>query len=89
MPSMLPHAKFWRSERDAETLPKPTTIVPFAGRIGANQEFSVDKDNCTQIELLQKFPDAAPWIPLRDALSFRHLLEVELWKAAIVEAIGW
>ncbi|KAJ5295570.1 hypothetical protein N7508_010391 [Penicillium antarcticum] len=86
---MLPHAKFWRSERDAVALPSPTNIVPFAGRIGANQEFSVDaKNNCTQIELLQKFPDAAPWIPLRDALSLRHILQPELWKAATIEAVG-
>lgn len=86
--TMLPHAKFWRSGHDAEELPSPTTVVPFAGRIGANQEFAMDKDNCTQIELLQKFPDAAPWIPLKDALSLRHILQVELWKAAGVEAIG-
>ncbi|KAJ5693989.1 hypothetical protein N7536_004401 [Penicillium majusculum] len=85
---MLQHAKFWRSGHDAEELPSPTTVVPFAGRIGANQEFAMDKNNCTQIELLQKFPDAAPWIPLKDALSLRHILQVELWKAAGVEAIG-
>ncbi|KAJ5535038.1 hypothetical protein N7527_001292 [Penicillium freii] len=85
---MLPHAKFWRSGHDAEELPSPTTVVPFAGRIGANQEFAVDKNNCTQAELLQKFPDAAPWIPLKDALSLRHILQAELWKAAGVEAIG-
>ncbi|KAJ6094495.1 hypothetical protein N7467_002008 [Penicillium canescens] len=88
MSSMLPHAKFWRSEGDAVVLPSPTTIVPFAGRIGANQEFSVDKTNCTQIELLKKFPDAAPWISLRDALSLRHILQRELWKAATIEAVG-
>ncbi|CAG8094754.1 unnamed protein product [Penicillium olsonii] len=85
---MLPHAKFWKSEGDRKVLPAPTTIVPFAGRIGANQEFSLDKNNCTQIELLQKFPDAAPWIPLRDALSLRHFLQPELWKAATIEAVG-
>ncbi|CAI7565957.1 unnamed protein product [Penicillium discolor] len=85
---MLQHAKFWRSGHDAEELPSPTTVVPFAGRIGANQEFAMDKNNCTQIELLQKFPDAAPWIPLKDALSLRHILQVELWKAAGIEAIG-
>ena len=88
MSSMLPHAKFWRREGDSVVLPSPTTIVPFAGRIGANQEFSVDKNNCTQIELLKKFPDAAPWISLRDALSLRHILQPELWKAATIEAVG-
>ncbi|CAG7942800.1 unnamed protein product [Penicillium salamii] len=85
---MLPHAKFWKSESDRKVLPAPTTIVPFAGRIGANQEFSLDKTNCAQVEILQKFPDAAPWIPLRDALSLQHFLQPELWKAATIEAVG-
>ncbi|KAE8413517.1 aquaporin-like protein [Aspergillus pseudocaelatus] len=79
-------ASFWRGNRT--TLPEPTKIVPFAGRIGANQEFSVDKHSCAQKELLQEFPDAAPWIPLRDALSLRNILQRELWKGAVVEAIG-
>ncbi|KAL2830523.1 aquaporin-like protein [Aspergillus cavernicola] len=86
MRSLLPHATFWRSDRSR--LPAPSDVVPFAGRIGANQEFSLDKGNCTQIELLQSFPDAAPCIPLRDSLSPRHFLQVELWKAAVIEAIG-
>ncbi|EHK17775.1 uncharacterized protein TRIVIDRAFT_160074 [Trichoderma virens Gv29-8] len=88
MAPLLPHANFWTSRHDAEALPSPTNVIPFAGRIGANQEFSLEKNNCTQIELLQKFPDAAPWIPLRDSLSLRPLLEAVLWKAAVVEAIG-
>ncbi|KFY29083.1 hypothetical protein V493_02568 [Pseudogymnoascus sp. VKM F-4281 (FW-2241)] len=81
-------AKFWRSKHDAERLPSPAIVVPFAGRIGASQEFSVDKNNCTHLELLQKFPDAAPWIPLRDALSLRNILQPELWKAATIEAVA-
>ncbi|KAJ5362335.1 hypothetical protein N7541_003179 [Penicillium brevicompactum] len=86
--TMLPHAKFWKSDSDRrKVLPAPTNIVPFAGRIGANQEFSLDQNNCTQIELLQKFPDAAPWIPWRDALSLRHFFQPELWKAATIEAV--
>ena len=79
-------ASFWRGNRS--NLPEPTKIVPFAGRIGANQEFSVDKNSCAQKELLVKFPDAAPWIPLRDALSLRNILQRELWKGAVIEAIG-
>ncbi|OJI98688.1 hypothetical protein ASPVEDRAFT_38191 [Aspergillus versicolor CBS 583.65] len=83
---MLPNASFWRSGRT--DLPTPSHVIPFAGRIGANQEFAVDKDTCTQRELLQKFPDAAPWIPVRDALSLRTILQPELWKAAVTEGIG-
>ncbi|KFY80859.1 hypothetical protein V499_00314 [Pseudogymnoascus sp. VKM F-103] len=86
--SILPQAKFWRSKHDAERLPSAAIAVPFAGRIGANQEFSLNKDNCAHLEILQKFPDAAPWIPLRDALSLRHILQPALWKAACVEAVG-
>ncbi|KAJ5563435.1 hypothetical protein N7535_008599 [Penicillium sp. DV-2018c] len=85
---MLPTASFWRSGHDSEELPSPTPIVPFAGRIGANQEFSVDKTNRAQIEQLQQCPDAAPWIPLKDALSLRHFLHPALWKAAAIEAIA-
>ncbi|KAJ5121688.1 uncharacterized protein N7515_009649 [Penicillium bovifimosum] len=85
---MLSNSNFWRSGHDAEELPSPTTVVPFAGRIGANQESSVDKTNSAHIELLQQSPDAAPWIPLKDALSLRHFLHVALWKAAVVEAIA-
>ncbi|KAJ5146131.1 uncharacterized protein N7515_000695 [Penicillium bovifimosum] len=85
---MLSNVSLWRSGPDTDELPSPTTVVPFAGRIGANQEFSVDKTNSAHIELLQQSPDAAPWIPLKDALSLRHFLHVALWKAAAVEAIG-
>ncbi|KFY79774.1 hypothetical protein V498_08901 [Pseudogymnoascus sp. VKM F-4517 (FW-2822)] len=86
--SILPQAKFWRSKHDAERLPTPAFVAPFAGRLGANQEFSLDKDNCVHLELLQKFPDAAPWIPIRDAISLRHILQPELWRAATIEAVG-
>ncbi|KAI9373034.1 aquaporin-like protein [Aspergillus egyptiacus] len=84
MPSVLPHASFWRTDRDS--LPAPSKVIPFAGRLGANQEFSLDEDNCTQREILQSFPDAAPLIPWRDWLSPRHFLQPELWKAGIIEA---
>lgn len=62
--------------------------MPFAGRIGANQEFSLDRNNCTDVELLEKHPDAAPWVPLRDSLSLAQFLEIGLWKAAVVEGLG-
>lgn len=87
MASLLPNASFWRKD-DRTNLPERTSIIPFAGRIGANQEFSLDSQNCTRMELLQKFPDAAPWIPLRDALSLRNILQIELWKAAVAEGVG-
>ncbi|KAL2819736.1 aquaporin-like protein [Aspergillus granulosus] len=86
MRSRLPQASFWHSARD--NLPATSPVVPFAGRLGANQEFSIGKNGCVRAEILQKFPDAAPWIPVRDALSLRGFLQIELWKAAVVEAIA-
>lgn len=86
MPPELPRASFWRTEPGTSTLPK--TPTPFAGRIGANQEFSLSRQQCTDPELLEKYPDAAPWVPLRDSLSPRQFFELGLWKAAFVEGIG-
>lgn len=86
MPPPLAPANFWRA--DSSDLPAPNPPVPFAGRIGANQQFSLDKNNCTDREILKKYPDAAPWVPLRDALSLRGFRQLEIWKAAIVEGIG-
>ncbi|KAL3452333.1 aquaporin-like protein [Aspergillus insuetus] len=81
-----PHASsLWRTAGDH--LPT-NNAVPFAGRVGANQEFTLGKNSCARAEILQKFPDAAPWIPVRDALSMRGILQIELWKAAVVEAIA-
>ncbi|KAL2830709.1 aquaporin-like protein [Aspergillus pseudoustus] len=83
----LPHAgSLWHSGRD--TLPEKSPIIPFAGRVGANQEFTLGKNSCARAEILQKFPDAAPWIPVRDAVSLKGFLQIELWKAATVEAIA-
>lgn len=82
----LAQANFWR--RRADTLPSTKAPIPFAGRIGANQEFAIDKSRCTNTELLEKYPDAAPLVPLRDLLSLKQFLEPGLWKAAAIEGIG-
>lgn len=85
MSPTLPHA-FSRGEPD--TLPAPVASIPFAGRLGANQQFSLDKNNCSDKELLKKHPDAAPLVPFKDSLSLKQFLEIGLWKAAAVEGIG-
>ncbi|KAL4882569.1 aquaporin-like protein [Aspergillus karnatakaensis] len=87
MSPVLPiSSSFWRPGQSK--LAGSNGVVPFAGRIGANQEFSIHEDSSSQRELLEKVPDAAPWIPLKDALSMRPILQPELWKGAVVEAIG-
>lgn len=87
MSPALHQASFWRSEAD-DTSAEPKEPTPFAGRIGANQEFSLDRNNCRDIALLQRHPDAAPWVPWKDSLSLKQLFELELWKAAAVEGLG-
>lgn len=77
---------FWRADRTS--LPAPNPPLPFAGRIGANQQFSLDKNNCTNRDILEKYPDAAPLIPVRDSLSLKGFLQFPIWRAAAVEGVG-
>jgi hypothetical protein len=67
---------------------RPPAVTPFAGRLGGNQEFIVDRDDPANAALLQQFPDAAPQIPWKKLVDLRPLKDIELWKAAIVEAVG-
>lgn len=60
--------------------------TPFAGRIGANQKFSVDTD--VDAEVLEKMPDAAPFVPWKQMLDVRLFMQVGLWKAAFIEGVG-
>ncbi len=69
-------------------LPQPKPVVPFAGRIGGNQFFSLDSDHCPDVKILEKYPDAAPWVPIRDAFKLVQFLDIELWKAAVIEGLG-
>ncbi|KAF8199761.1 hypothetical protein K438DRAFT_1905829 [Mycena galopus ATCC 62051] len=47
------------------------SISPFAGRVGGNQEFIVDRADPANQALIQQIPDAAPGIPLRELLDLR------------------
>lgn len=60
---------------------------PFAGRIGGNQEFTVDKNNPEEAHLLEKTPDAAPFVSWRDSFNLHQFGQVDLWRAAVIE--GW
>ncbi|KAL4903047.1 hypothetical protein BDW74DRAFT_180337 [Aspergillus multicolor] len=84
-----PQPTFWRRS-GSRAPPTPSTPLPFAGRLGANQEFTLDKQprDAEETSLLQKFPDAAPWIPLGQSLDLSHITQIELWKAAVIEGVG-
>lgn len=66
---------------------RPSVNV-YAGRIGGNQEYILDRDDPDNKSLLERNPDAAPMIPLRQLLDLRGLRNLGLWKQAFVEGIG-
>ena len=63
-------------------------ITPFAGRLGGNQEFIVNRYDPDNASLLEQIPDAAPLIPLKGILDLRGFREPELYRAGIMEAVG-
>ncbi|KAJ5798164.1 uncharacterized protein N7503_007460 [Penicillium pulvis] len=75
------------NEQPMEHKLKPA-IIPFAGRIGGNQDYVVDRSNPCNAELLAKVPDAAPLRTFRDGFDFRGFLDSGVWKYALVECIG-
>jgi hypothetical protein len=73
---------------DNEHAPLKLTQLLFAGRVGGNQEFIIDRNDPAQAALLQKTPDAAPFMSLAQTFDLRGFREVDLWKAAFIEGIG-
>lgn len=62
--------------------------IPFAGRLGGNQDFVVDRSDPCNAELLKKVPDAAPLTSFRDGFDFYGFLDSSIWKYAFIECIG-
>ncbi|ETN37091.1 uncharacterized protein HMPREF1541_08081 [Cyphellophora europaea CBS 101466] len=63
-------------------------VNAFAGRVGGNQEFILDRNDPDNRSLLEQNPDAAPMIPLRQLFDLRGLWNVLLWKQAFAEGMG-
>lgn len=61
---------------------------PFAGRLGGNQTYVVDRSNPENADLLKKVPDAAPNLNFREAFDFRGFTDWDLYKAAVIEGVG-
>jgi hypothetical protein len=60
----------------------------FAGRLGGNQEFVLDRDDPDNASFLEMVPDAAPMIPLKTMYDLRAFRNPLLWKQAVVEGFG-
>lgn len=69
---------------------KMAPVAPFAGRLGGNQAFVIDRDASDEdsAKLLEEQPDAARGMTLRQQFDCRPLLSMGLWKAAGIEAMG-
>jgi glycerol uptake facilitator-like aquaporin len=75
------------TEYDFRAPLKPTQLL-FAGRLGGNQEFIINRNDPAQAALLEKTPDAAPFMSLKETFDLKGFREVDLWKAAFIEGIG-
>lgn len=62
--------------------------VPFAGRLGGNQAFIVNRDDASNATTLQNVPDAAPGMTLAEQFDLRPFRTIWLWKAAALEGMG-
>ena len=67
---------------------KGTRMAPFAGRLGGNQTYIVDRSNPENAELLKKVPDAAPNLNAKEAFDLRGFSDQDLYRAAIIEGMG-
>ena len=63
-------------------------MAPFAGRLGGNQTYIVDRSNPENAELLKKVPDAAPNLNAKEAFDLRGFSDQDLYRAAIIEGMG-
>jgi hypothetical protein len=63
-------------------------VTPFAGRLGGNQEFIVNRYDPDNAALIEQIPDAAPLIPVKDIFDLRGFRQRELWKAGVMEGVG-
>jgi hypothetical protein len=61
---------------------------PFAARVGGNHHFTLEADTPEKQLLLQRIPDAAPYLTWRESFDLRPFGEIELWKQGIVECYG-
>ena len=63
-------------------------MAPFAGRLGGNQEYVVDRSNPENADLLKLVPDAAPNLNFKEAFDLRGFSELNLYKQAVIEGVG-
>src|ERR1700744_3691123 len=75
---------------DHAQAPRPSHLhrsytAPFAGRLGGNQAFIIDRDDASSVAVLQDVPDASPEMALAEQFDLGPFRSGRLWKAAVME----
>ncbi|KAJ5719487.1 MIP transporter [Penicillium malachiteum] len=76
-----------QSEKEDHPHMEPA-ISSFAGRLGGNQDFILDRNDPKNIALLEKVPDAAPCMTFAEIFDLRGFLSPDLWKFAMLECVA-
>jgi hypothetical protein len=63
-------------------------VQPFAGRLGGNQTFILDRDDASNAQIIEAIPDAAPGMTLAEQFDLKPFRSISLWKAAALEGMG-
>lgn len=63
-------------------------ISSFAGRVGGNQDFILDRNDPGNVELLERVPDAAPCMTFAEIFDLKGFYSLDLWKFAMLECVG-
>jgi len=61
---------------------------PFAGRIGGNQEFTLQPGDDDFRSIVSKVPDATATFTWRESFHLNGFYDVDLWKEATIEGVG-
>ncbi|KAJ5527200.1 hypothetical protein N7513_011359 [Penicillium frequentans] len=63
-------------------------ISSFAGRLGGNQDFILDRNDPRNDELLERVPDAAPCMTFAEIFDLKGFYSLDLWKFAMLECVA-
>lgn len=61
---------------------------PFAGRIGGNQEFTLNPSDASFDSTVKRVPDAGTTFTWKQSFSVHAFTDLELWKESICEGVG-
>lgn len=75
-------------EHDEQKRQLTPSIPPFAGRMGGNQDFVVDRNDPRNEKVLERVPDAASCMTMQEVFDLRGFLSADLWKFALLECVG-